>query len=131
MIMRDMKMGLSETSILSVFHPDAVDLFSVCSSLERVCVDLHSLDTHLNEAAIVLCTPFRCHTQGSHSRTVTLHPHPCPSHSPCRPMLGQRAAVDQVPKLMEHSWFYIETKFDGDRMQMHKNGNQYHFFSRR
>ena len=58
-IMRDMKMGLSETSVLSVFHPDAVDLFSVCSSLEKVCVDLHSLDTHLNEAAVVLFTPFR------------------------------------------------------------------------
>lgn len=46
-------------------------------------------------------------------------------------MLGQRATMDQVPKLMEQSWFYIETKFDGDRMQMHKNGNQYRFFSRR
>ena len=39
--------------------------------------------------------------------------------------------VMQVVKLMEHQQFYIETKFDGDRMQLHKQGNQYRFFSRR
>ena len=32
---------------------------------------------------------------------------------------------------MEHQQFYIETKFDGDRMQLHKQGNQYRYFSRR
>ena len=82
-------MGLSETSVLSVFHPDAVDLFSVCSSLEKVCVDLHSLNTHLNEAAIVLCTPFRCptphlHTHGLHSTLMCA----CPSHSPAQADVG-------------------------------------------
>ena len=29
-------MGLSENSIFVVFHPDALDLFSVSSSLEKV-----------------------------------------------------------------------------------------------
>jgi DNA ligase-4 len=104
-IMRDLKIGLSETSVLGVYHPDAVDLFTVCSSLEKVSRDLHSLQTHLNEASISLSTPFR-------------------------PMLGQRASFDQITKLMDHQWFYIETKFDGDRMQLHKNGNKYMFFSR-
>jgi DNA ligase-4 len=70
-IMRDLKIGLSETSVLGVYHPDAVDLFTVCSSLEKVSRDLHSLQTHLNEASISLSTPFR-------------------------PMLGQRASFDQV-----------------------------------
>ena len=32
---------------------------------------------------------------------------------------------------MDHQQFYIETKFDGDRMQLHKQGNQYRYFSRR
>jgi DNA ligase-4 len=39
--------------------------------------------------------------------------------------------VAKITKLMDHQWFYIETKFDGDRMQLHKNGNKYMFFSRR
>ena len=33
---QELKTGLSENSVLNVFHPDAVDLFSVCSSLEKV-----------------------------------------------------------------------------------------------
>ena len=31
-----MKTGLNETSVFAVFHPDATDLFNVCSSLEKV-----------------------------------------------------------------------------------------------
>jgi len=29
-------MGVSENSLFAVFHPDAMDLFNVCSSLEKV-----------------------------------------------------------------------------------------------
>ena len=32
---------------------------------------------------------------------------------------------------MENESFFIETKFDGDRMQLHKDGSQYKYFSRR
>lgn len=32
---------------------------------------------------------------------------------------------------MDHQSFFIETKFDGDRMQLHKQGNQYRYYSRR
>ena len=32
---------------------------------------------------------------------------------------------------MEHQPFYIETKFDGERIQLHKQNNQYKYFSRR
>ncbi|KAL5496620.1 hypothetical protein EMCRGX_G012938 [Ephydatia muelleri] len=35
-ILKGLKTGLSENSVFSVFHPDAVDLFSVCSNLEKV-----------------------------------------------------------------------------------------------
>lgn len=37
----------------------------------------------------------------------------------------------QVVKLMDHDSFFIETKFDGDRMQLHKDGTQYKYYSRR
>ncbi len=36
MIMKDLKVGLSQQSILSVFHQDAEDLFNVKMSLEKV-----------------------------------------------------------------------------------------------
>ena len=34
---QELKIGLSENSVFGVFHPDAIDLFSVSSSLEKVC----------------------------------------------------------------------------------------------
>eukprot|EP00731_Ephydatia_muelleri_P008231 Em0004g569a len=105
-ILKGLKTGLSENSVFSVFHPDAVDLFSVCSNLEKVCTDLHDPSVHLNESIITYFSAFR-------------------------PMLGERATMDQVLRLMEHQPFFIQTKYDGDRMQLHKQGNQYRYFSRR
>ncbi len=32
---------------------------------------------------------------------------------------------------MDHQPFYIETKFDGERIQLHKQDNRYMYFSRR
>ena len=32
---------------------------------------------------------------------------------------------------MDHEPFYIETKIDGERMQLHKRGNEFRYFSRR
>ena len=75
--------------------------------------------------------------------------------SPFRPMLGDRGKPSQVKineqifgniKIAEH-WFeinifsqiekvmdgkpyIIETKFDGERMQLHKKDDEYKFFSR-
>ena len=68
-------------------------------------MDLHNINTKLNETEIMLCTPFR-------------------------PMLGQRAAIDEVSKIIPQNIFIIETKIDGERMQLHKNGNEFRYFSR-
>ena len=38
LLTQEMKIGISENSIFSVFHSDAADLFNVCSNLEKVCV---------------------------------------------------------------------------------------------
>ena len=36
-----------------------------------------------------------------------------------------------MEKLLDGKPFYIETKFDGERMQLHKSGDEYKYFSRR
>ena len=36
MILKDMKLGISQQSVFSVFHEDAEDLFNVKMSLEKV-----------------------------------------------------------------------------------------------
>jgi DNA ligase-4 len=49
---------------------------------------------------------------------------------PFRPMLGERAAPNKVEKLMDAKEFFIETKYDGERMQLHKDEDEYKYFSR-
>ena len=63
-------------------------------------MDLHDENIELNETEISLFTPFR-------------------------PMLGQRVALEDVEKIMHHRDFIIETKIDGERIQMHKNEDEY------
>lgn len=49
-------------------------------------------------------------------------------------MLGERAKPNEIEKLMAGKQFYIETKFDGERFQMHMSrspsGIKYVYFSR-
>lgn len=106
MILKEMKVGLSQQSILSTFHPDAEDLFNVTNNLAKVCSDLSNPAVRLNEIAISVFSPFS-------------------------PMLGERAKITQVERAMEHKPFMIETKLDGERMQLHKQGDKYKYFSRR
>eukprot|EP00111_Clytia_hemisphaerica_P007155 TCONS_00020786-protein len=104
-MLKEMKFGLNENSIFPLYHKDALELFNVCNSLSKVCLDLHDENIELNETEISLFTPFR-------------------------PMLGQRVVLEDVEKLMHHRHFIIETKIDGERMQMHKNEDEYRYFSR-
>ena len=45
-------------------------------------------------------------------------------------MLGQRASIEDVEKVMRNEQFIIETKIDGERMQLHKDGDVFRYFSR-
>ena len=41
------------------------------------------------------------------------------------------APPPQVVKLMDNQSFFIENKFDGERIQLHKQHGQYRYYSRR
>ncbi|XP_064490399.1 DNA ligase 4-like [Ornithodoros turicata] len=105
MILKDMKMGVSEHSVLNAYHPDARDLFDVTSNLAKVCLQLKDTNFRLHEAEISLFSPFR-------------------------PMLAERAEPKTVERQMNHEPFFVETKFDGERLQVHKDGDIFKYFSR-
>ncbi|KAH9499884.1 DNA ligase (ATP) [Bulinus truncatus] len=105
MIMKELKIGLSQTSILNVYHPDAEELYNVNNSLEKVCLQLRDVKTRAYEIGIEVFSPFT-------------------------PMLGERASPEKVEKLMENKPYLIETKYDGERVLLHKDGNEYKYFSR-
>uniref|UniRef100_A0A8D0E747 DNA ligase n=1 Tax=Salvator merianae TaxID=96440 RepID=A0A8D0E747_SALMN len=105
MILKDMKLGVSQQTLFSIFHPDAVELYNVTTDLEKVCRQLHDPTIFLGDVSITLFSPFK-------------------------PMLAAIVNIREIEKQMNNQSFYIETKLDGERMQMHKDGDVYKYFSR-
>ncbi|XP_072434255.1 DNA ligase 4 isoform X1 [Chiloscyllium punctatum] len=105
MILKDMKLGISQQTIFQLFHPDAAELHSVTTDLEKVCKQLHDPTVSLSDVSIMMFSPFR-------------------------PMLAAIANIKHIEKLMHNQSFYLETKLDGERMQLHKDGDVYKYFSR-
>ncbi|KPP67804.1 DNA ligase 4-like [Scleropages formosus] len=105
MILKDMKLGISKETVLQVFHPDAVELYNVTTDLCKVCQKLHDPSVNLSDVSIELFSAFK-------------------------PMLAAVANIKQVEKQMSNHSFYIETKLDGERIQLHKDGDVYKYFTR-
>ncbi|RDB23717.1 DNA ligase 4 [Hypsizygus marmoreus] len=109
-ILKDMNISVKETTVFSVFHPDAQDLYNTCSDLKKVAWELWDQSYRLN----------------AEDKTVQLF------HA-FAPMLCKRPTkkVEESVREMGGSEFFIEEKLDGERMQLHKRGNEYFYCSRK
>ncbi|KIJ65132.1 hypothetical protein HYDPIDRAFT_89015 [Hydnomerulius pinastri MD-312] len=109
-VLKDMVISVKETTVFSVFHPDAQDLFNTCSDLKKVAWELSDPSRRLNaeDKAIQLFRAFA-------------------------PMLCKRPKykIEESVKEMQGRDFIIEEKLDGERMQLHKRGNEYFYCSRK
>ncbi|KAJ7155502.1 DNA ligase IV [Mycena crocata] len=109
-ILKDMVISVKETTVFSVFHPDAQDLYNTCSDLKKVAWELWDPSRRLRaeDKAVQLCSAFA-------------------------PMLCKRPTktIEGTVKEMGGSEFIIEEKLDGERMQLHKRGNEYFYCSRK
>lgn len=105
MILKDMKLGVSKETVLRAFHPDAAELYNVNTDLGKVCRQLHSPAVSLSDVSVELFSAFK-------------------------PMLAGVANIRNVEKQMGNGVFYIQTKLDGERMQLHKDGDVYKYFTR-
>lgn len=121
MILRQMKIGATEKTILDLWHPDAENLFNISSSLKRVCWELHDPEVRLegDDRGISLMSCFQ-------------------------PQLAafQMRSMEQMVKKMkpdgDDKSFWIEEKLDGERMQLHMEpdddtpgGFRFNFWSRK
>ncbi|GAU42510.1 hypothetical protein TSUD_376390 [Trifolium subterraneum] len=105
-ILKDLKLGFSEKSIFHEFHPDAEDLFNVTCDLKLVCEKLRDRNQRHKRQDIEI------------GKAV-------------RPQLAKRVAnAAEAWKKLHGKEVVAECKFDGDRIQIHKNGTEIHFFSR-
>jgi len=87
--------------VLNTFHPDALELFEVSSNLRKVAEELNDPNTRLKSTGLAL-------------------------FHPVKPMLASRRSPEEMGKLLAHSRepsYIIETKFDGERLQIHKDRN--------
>ncbi|KAH9479555.1 DNA ligase 4 [Psilocybe cubensis] len=109
-ILKDMTISVKETTIFSVFHPDAQDLYNTCSDLKKVAYDLWDPSHRLK----------------NEDKTVQLF-------QAFAPMLCKRPTntIEETVRLMGGVEFYIEEKLDGERMQLHKRANEYFYCSRK
>lgn len=105
-ILKDLKLGISEKSIFHEFHPDAEDLFNVTCDLKLVCEKLRDRSQRHKRQDIEV------------GKAV-------------RPQLAMRVGSAAAAwKKLQGKEIVVECKFDGDRIQIHKNGTEIHFYSR-
>lgn len=106
LLLENLRLGLGQTDIMKAIHPDAKDLYGVCSSLKKVCEKLHDPSKRLHEIEISLFLP-------------------------CRPMLSERLDILKVDTIINKApFYYVERKHDGERFQIHKDNGKYCYFSK-
>lgn len=107
-IIKSMKIRMTEKSILDCWHPDAIKSFNVNSDLRRVCWEL------LDENSVV--------------NTVDIQPFLC-----YKPQMANFAMKDYSELLskINSPEFYIEEKIDGERLQLHMVNDEFRYFSRK
>ncbi|MCO5598394.1 hypothetical protein L7F22_052489 [Adiantum nelumboides] len=106
LILKDLELGVREKMILQEFHPDAESLINVNCDLKLVCGKLKDRNERLKSQDVVVGVPIR-------------------------PQLASRVAdVEEARRKLPGEPIIAECKFDGDRIQVHKNGDEVHFFSR-
>lgn len=106
-ILKDLKIGISEALVFEVFHEDATELYNITSSLYLVCNQLRDPSVRTSHQGISL-------------------------FSPIKPMLAGRKHPEDIGALISNHnrRFILEQKYDGERIQVHKDGNTIRMFSR-
>ncbi|KAF2180958.1 DNA ligase 4 [Zopfia rhizophila CBS 207.26] len=123
MILRQMKIGATEKTILDIWHPDAETLFNVSSNLRRVCWELYDPKIRLDggDTGITLMQCFQ------------------PQLAAFQKQVGSfERMVAKLKPTPEDDSFWIEEKLDGERMQLHMvedpdlpGGKRFGFWSRK
>lgn len=101
-MLRQMKVGATEKTILHLWHPDAENLFNISSSLRRVCWELSDPNTRLHSDASQI-TLMQCFQP----------------QLAAFPMTSMKKIVERMRPTGEDDVFWVEEKLDGERMQMH------------
>ncbi|CCX15517.1 Similar to DNA ligase 4; acc. no. Q4WVG8 [Pyronema omphalodes CBS 100304] len=108
-ILKQMKISATEKTFFDCFHPDAESLFSISSSLRRVCWELWDPSIRLedNSKGVVLNSCFQPQLANFAKKSFS-------------------AVINSMP-----TPFWIEEKLDGERMQLHYSNGSMKWWSRK
>ncbi|KAF2250975.1 DNA ligase 4 [Trematosphaeria pertusa] len=103
-ILRQMKIGATEKTILDIWHPDAEALFNISSNLRRVCWELYDPKVRLDgeDTGITLMQCFQPQLAAFQPKVASFD-----------------KIVSKLGQTPDDDSFWIEEKLDGERMQLH------------
>ncbi|XP_049541664.1 DNA ligase 4-like [Anopheles darlingi] len=110
-ILKDLRLGISQRSILQLYHPHAPQLYDTTGDLRQLVQEIES-----GRVTKASGPPI----PGGYIRLM---------HH-VRPMLCQRIDLRAVGALLQQGTYWAETKMDGERFQLHKSGPHYRYLSR-
>ncbi|KAH7132592.1 DNA ligase 4 [Dendryphion nanum] len=122
-ILRQMKIGATERTILDIWHPDAEALFNISSNLRRVCWELYDPKVRLDgdDTGITLMQCFQPQLANFQSKVGSFD-----------------KIVARLKPTPDDDTYWIEEKLDGERMQLHMiedpnapRGKRFGFWSRK
>ncbi|XP_065089614.1 DNA ligase 4-like [Ochlerotatus camptorhynchus] len=110
-ILKNLRLGMSQQKLLGLYHPKASALFDRFSHLSKVCEAVESGEglEDVGEPGVGMAVRL---------------------FNPVKPMLCQRVDLKLVDGMLKKDEFWLETKMDGERFQIHKEGQVYKYFSR-
>ena len=109
-ILKDLKIGIGHETIFKMYHPHALDLFNATSDLKAV---FEQVDEYEEK------------TKGGKAQTIFR------MFFPVKPMLaGKQNLVQIADTVRSKGKVFVETKYDGERIQCHIQDKIVMFFSR-
>jgi DNA ligase-4 len=90
--------------VLNNFHPDGNDYYNLTNSIKETCKRLESLESSINDDIAIF--------------------------HPIRPMLAGKRAMKFFEESSQEKEYFVETKFDGERLQVHMDNKEIKVFSR-
>ncbi|KAL6428636.1 hypothetical protein ACFW04_007920 [Cataglyphis niger] len=105
-VVKDLRLGIGRKKILDIYHQDANEKFLVTNDLREICNQLHDPKTKI-KCGIQIFSHFK-------------------------PMLLERCDIENIEKLFrDNDLYYVQTKYDGERSQLHMKDGKFKYFTRR
>ncbi|KAM0793512.1 hypothetical protein ACM66B_000951 [Microbotryomycetes sp. NB124-2] len=131
-ILRDLKIGMSERVVLGALHVDAIDMFNKCSDILQVCWKLYDKDYRLprEDKQVHIGHPFVPMLCFRSKRDLDNVVKLVTSDRPAvHTTWTEREKDNQF--FCDASEFLIEEKLDGERIQLHMKGSEFKYWSRK